>query len=86
MKDDEIKELSLLDDKQTKALEWLEEHPEEREKLLETIANFVNAIGEALVKVTEQLAPTINALAEFGAACAEAKRIEEEGEENEDSN
>ncbi len=83
MKDDEIKELSLLDDKQTKALEWLEEHPEEREKLLETIANLVNAIGEALTKVTEQLAPTINALAALGAACAEAKRIEEEGEKNE---
>lgn len=83
MKDDEIKEISLLDDKQTKLLEWLEEHPEECEKLLETIRNVTEAVGEALVKVAEQLAPTIKAIAELAAACAEAQRIEEEGEANE---
>lgn len=80
MNDDEIKEISLLDDKQTKLLEWLEEHPEYREKFIETMRSTSKAIGEALAKVTEQLTPTIKAIADLAAALAEAKRIEEEGE------
>lgn len=82
MNDDEIKEISLLDDKQTKVLEWFEEHPEDREKLLETIRIFTEAVGEALAKVTEQLSPTITAIANLAAAAAEAQRIEEETEDD----
>ena len=80
MNEDKIKELSLLDDNQTKVLEWLEEHPEESEKLLETVRNVMETIGEALTKVIDQLAPAIDAFASLAAAVAEAQRIEEEGE------
>lgn len=82
MSDDEIKEFSLLDDEQTKLLEWLDEHPEDREKLYESLRNIVESIGEAISKVAEQASPAIEAFAAFAAAYAEAKRIEEE-EENE---
>ena len=85
MNEDKIKELSLLDDNQTKVLEWLEEHPEESEKLLETVRNVTEAIGEALSKVIDQLAPAIDAFASLAAAAvAEAQRIEEEGETEND--
>lgn len=80
MNEDIIKELSLLDDNQTKVLEWLEEHPEESEKLLETVRNVTEAIGEALARVIDQLAPAISTFASLAAAVAEAQRIEEEGE------
>jgi Asp-tRNA(Asn)/Glu-tRNA(Gln) amidotransferase C subunit len=82
MNDDEIKEFSLLDDEQTKVLEWFEDHPEEREKFIETMNKVMESIGQAIAKVTEQLSPTIEAFAALGAACAEAKRIEEEDPED----
>lgn len=82
MNDDEIKEFSLLDDKQTKLLEWLEEHPEEREKIYEAVRNIAESIGEVFSKVAEQVSPAIEAFAALVAACEEAKRIEEEEEDD----
>lgn len=78
MNDDEVKEFSLLDDEQTKLLEWLEDHPEDRDKFIKNMSKVMEAIGEAIAKVTEQLTSTIESFAALGAAYAEAKRIEEE--------
>ena len=83
MNDDEIKEFSLLDDKQTKLLEWFEDHPKEREKIYEIVCNMVESIGEAISKVNEQVSPASEAFAALAAAYAEAKRIEEEDSEDE---
>lgn len=71
-----IEEYQTLDDKQTKALEWMEAHPEEADKLLESISQLINSIGKALNDVAEKLTPTIKNLAEMSAAVAESQREE----------
>lgn len=83
MNDDEIKEFSLLDDEQTKFLEYFEKHPEEQEKLMEAVKQLAETLGEAIGKLADILLQTVEAFANLAANLAEAEIVEEE--ENNDN-
>lgn len=78
MTDEEQNKLGLTDSQRV-ICEYFEDHPEVLARLTEALRPALEALSEIYVKISEALSPIIDTL---GAACAEAKRIEEEDSED----
>lgn len=84
MDNNKLEELEPLKDYELFLIEWIESHPDEFQKMIDTFMDATNAIAEAISVVAKKAADAISILADALAQCDLSELVieDEEDEEN----